>query len=84
MIIPQWGRRRKLNISFSKGFSCVCGIFFIPCVPASDVFVCGQVVCRRESNTTSGRRNEHYVSAAQSQEEEHARFPRSHGDKDGA
>ena len=34
MIIAQWGRRRKLNISFSAPFSCVCGIFFIPCVPA--------------------------------------------------
>jgi large subunit ribosomal protein L34 len=43
MIIPQWGGRRKLNISFSNGFSCVCGIIFIPCVPASDVSVCGQV-----------------------------------------
>ena len=32
----------------------------------------------------AGVRNEHYVSATQSEAEEHARIPRSHGNEDGA
>jgi large subunit ribosomal protein L34 len=50
MIIAQWRGRRKLNISFSTPFSCVCGIFFIPCVPASEFSGCGQI-CHRVSST---------------------------------
>ena len=44
MIIAQWGGRRKLNISFSSPVSCVCGIFFIPCLPAREFSGCGGVL----------------------------------------